>query len=140
MNLDNSEPFLLLHRDAFENFQSRLQPIDDTTMLKYTSQNTSLIGYETIEDNLMETQEFDTSRIHNCSQQMNGSHGEQSNSHFKCNYSNQENLKVQRKIDLKNSLNISFVGRCIRTACDVLHGMNYDNDDIRSETIDSHFK
>ncbi|GFY39370.1 hypothetical protein TNIN_300711 [Trichonephila inaurata madagascariensis] len=84
-NLDNSEPFSLLHRYAFENFQSEFQPIDDTEMLGYISQNTDLIENETIEDHYREIQEFDTSSILSFSQQINHSHGDQSNSHMKCN-------------------------------------------------------
>ncbi|GFY77091.1 hypothetical protein TNIN_462321 [Trichonephila inaurata madagascariensis] len=85
----------------------------------------------------METQEFNTSRIHNFSQQQIPSHGEPSNSHFNCIYSNEENWELQQKRDQKDSNSISVVGRCIRTACDVLHGMDYENNDILSGSIDS---
>ncbi|GFY61519.1 hypothetical protein TNIN_70041 [Trichonephila inaurata madagascariensis] len=109
-------------------------------MLGYTSQNTSLIGNETIEDNLMETQEFDTSRFHNFFQYQNQSDGEQSKLHLKCSYSNEENRELQQKRDQKDSISISVVGRCIRTACDVLHGMDSENIDFHSETMDSQYK
>ncbi|GFY45785.1 hypothetical protein TNIN_33591 [Trichonephila inaurata madagascariensis] len=136
-NFDNSEPFALLHTDAVENFQSRFQPIDDKGMFGYTSQNTFVIGSGTIEENFMETQEFDSSRFHNFSQQQIPSHGEPSNSHFKCIYSNEKNWELQQKRYQKDSNSISVVGRCIRTACDVLQGMDYEKKNNLSESIDS---
>ncbi|GFY55916.1 hypothetical protein TNIN_100641 [Trichonephila inaurata madagascariensis] len=139
-NLDTSEPFSLLHRNEFESFQSGLQPIDDTAMLGYTSQNTSLRDSEPIEDHFMETQEFDTSRFLNFYQPQNRSHGEQSNSHSECIYSNEEKWKLQQNRDQKDLISMSVVGRCIRTACDVLHGTDSENIDFHSETTDSQYK
>ncbi|GFT61421.1 hypothetical protein TNCV_4371111 [Trichonephila clavipes] len=90
-NLDNSGQFSLLHTDVFESLQSRSKPIDDKAMLGCTSQNTSRIDSETIEDSFLDTQEFDASRFNNFFPYQNQSHGEESNSDLKCNYSNEEN-------------------------------------------------
>ncbi|GFY39368.1 hypothetical protein TNIN_300691 [Trichonephila inaurata madagascariensis] len=139
-NLDNSETFSLLHTDEFESFQSGFQPIDNKAMLGYTSQNTSYIDNDTIEDNFSEPQEFDTSRCHSFFQYQNQSHGEQSKLHLKCSYSNEENRELQQKRDQEDSISISVVGRCIRTACDVLLGIDHENNGVFSETIDSHYK
>ncbi|GFY39366.1 hypothetical protein TNIN_300671 [Trichonephila inaurata madagascariensis] len=73
-------------------------------------------------------------------QHQNQSHGGQSYLLLKCSYSNEENLELQQNRDQKDSVNISDFEKCIRTACDVLHGMDYKNDDILSETIFSHDK
>ncbi|GFY66091.1 hypothetical protein TNIN_433421 [Trichonephila inaurata madagascariensis] len=94
-------------------------------MFGYTSQNTSLRNSGPIEDHFMETQEFDTSRFHTFYQQQNRSHGEQSNSHSECIYSNEEKWKLQQKRDQKDSISISDVGKCIRAACNVLHGIGF---------------
>ncbi|GFT35727.1 zinc finger protein 333 [Trichonephila clavipes] len=139
-NLDNSEQFSLLHTDVFESLQSRLKPIDDKEMLGYTSQNTSPRDSETNKDSFMETEEFDTSRFHNFFSYQNQCHGEQSKSDMKCNYSNEENRELHKKRYQKDSMNISDVGRCIRTACDVLHGMDAENNGVFSQTIDSQYK
>ncbi|GFU86627.1 hypothetical protein TNCV_3399261, partial [Trichonephila clavipes] len=117
--------------------RSRFQLIDDKEILGYTSQNTSLIGIETIENNFTKTQEFDSSRIHNFSQQQNCSHGEKSNSNLKCIYSNEEKWKLQQKRDQEESVNISVVGRCIRNACGVLYRMDYESNNILSQMNDS---
>ncbi|GFY39371.1 hypothetical protein TNIN_300721 [Trichonephila inaurata madagascariensis] len=104
-------------------------------MFGYTSQNTSLIDSEPIEDHFIETQEFDTSRFHTFYQQLNHSHGEQSNSHSEYIYSNEEKWKLQQNRDQKDSISISAVGRCIRSACNILHGMYSENIDFLSETM-----
>ncbi|GFT66713.1 hypothetical protein TNCV_1961681 [Trichonephila clavipes] len=111
-NLDNSEPFSLIHREAFENFQSGFQPLHDTAMLDYTSQNTYLKGNE--------TQAIDTSRMHNYSQQVNHSHGNQSNSHLRAIIPIKKSANYH-KIQIRKTMSISVVGRCIRNAWDVLH-------------------
>ncbi|GFY61952.1 hypothetical protein TNIN_365801, partial [Trichonephila inaurata madagascariensis] len=139
-NLDNSGPFSLLHTDVFESFQSGFQPIDNNAMLGYKSQNTSCIDNDTIEDSFLETQEFDTNRCHSIFQYQNQSDGEQSKLHFECSYSNEEKRELQQKRDQKDSISISVVGRCIRTAFDVLNGIDHENNGIFSETIESHFK
>ncbi|GFY39364.1 hypothetical protein TNIN_300651 [Trichonephila inaurata madagascariensis] len=78
--------------------------MDDTAMFGYTSQNTSLRDSEPIEDHFLETQEFNTSRFHTFYQQQNRSHGEKSNSHSECSYSNEENWELQEKRDQKDSV------------------------------------
>ncbi|GFT12791.1 hypothetical protein NPIL_370641 [Nephila pilipes] len=125
----HSEPMFLIHTKPFERIENDFQTLTNEQMLLYPSHYSGFEDSVPTEDSAMELFAFDK---HDSFSQCQGPYyTEQTNFLVNCCDSSVENAELQVKNVQEESVSLSSVGRCIRTACDILLGIDpCDNDNL----------
>ncbi|GFT25547.1 hypothetical protein NPIL_637841 [Nephila pilipes] len=136
-NIDHFDTTALRQENALERLENENQTLANDrmseTQVHHTTQRYSLLT----EDSDTEIIEIDT---RNCFPLCQGYiHEEIPDLLVKCYDSSNESPELKRKNLQEESVTLSAVGRCIRTACDTLLGMDYCDTDHFLETHDSQF-
>ncbi|GFU21341.1 hypothetical protein NPIL_341931 [Nephila pilipes] len=136
-NIDHFDTTTLRQENALERLENENQTLANDrmseTQVHHTTQRYSLLT----EDSDTEIIEIDT---RNCFPLCQGYiHEEIPDLLVKCYDSSNESPELKRKNLQEESVTLSAVGRCIRTACDTLLGMDYCDTDHVLKTTDSPF-
>ncbi|GFY44201.1 hypothetical protein TNIN_473571 [Trichonephila inaurata madagascariensis] len=129
------EPISSSRADVIEIIRNECQPIAYEEILNYSSQNSVNFSLP-VQDNWRNSEVSDTKDLVSFLQWQNNFQV-QPNTVFECNEFSGVNMEVQGSKQ-GDSVDISTVVECIRTACDILLGMNSpENNDLISENFDS---
>ncbi|GFT24370.1 hypothetical protein NPIL_641331, partial [Nephila pilipes] len=136
-NIEHFDTMALRQENALERFENEIQALaNDRLSEKQVHHTTQKYSLPT-EDSEMEVLEIDT---RNSFSLCNGNiHEEIPNLLVKCCDPSEESTEFKRKNLQEESVTLSAVGRCIRTACDTLLRMDYCDTDHFLETPDSQF-
>ncbi|GFY44672.1 zinc finger protein 16 [Trichonephila inaurata madagascariensis] len=135
------EPISKRRRNAFESVRNELRPTACEEILNYSSQSAGNNFNVFMQDKWTETQVSNASRLFTQSslKWQNNFQDVITNSGHEYNEFSRVNREVQ-VIEKEDSVNISVVGHCIRTACDCLLGIKSQHNDDNSENFASKFK
>ncbi|GFS91455.1 hypothetical protein NPIL_275691 [Nephila pilipes] len=127
----------LRQENALERFENEIQTLANDRMSEnQIHQTTQKYSLQT-EDSDTEILDLDT---RNCFSLCQGYiHEEIPNLLDKCCDPSEESPELNRKNQQEGSVTLSAVGRCIRTACDTLLGLDFCDNDHFLETTDSQF-
>ncbi|GFU44148.1 hypothetical protein NPIL_277511 [Nephila pilipes] len=125
----HSEPMFLLQTKPPERIENNFQTIANDRMLLYPSHYSGIGDSLPTKDSDTELFAFDISD--SFLQYQSPYYAEQTNFNVNCCDSTVENAELQLKNVQEESVSLSSVGRCIRTACDILLGIDpCDNDNL----------
>ncbi|GFT56261.1 hypothetical protein NPIL_282161, partial [Nephila pilipes] len=136
-NIEHFDTMALRQENALERFENEIQALANDRMSENQVQLTTQKYSLPTEDSDAEVFDLDT---RNCFSLFNGYiHEEIPNLLVKCYDTSEESTEIKRKNLQEESVTLSAVGRCIRTACDTLLGMDYCDTDHFLETTNSQF-
>ncbi|GFT48502.1 zinc finger protein 28 [Trichonephila clavipes] len=132
------EPISTRRGNAFQSARNEFQPKTFEEILNYSSQSASNNCSLIIQDNWIEPEVSNANRPFTEAflKWQNNFQEIQPNSGFQCNEFSRVNMEVQGREQV-DSIDISTVGHCIRTACDCLLGINSQHNDPYSKIFAS---
>ncbi|GFU78071.1 zinc finger protein 16 [Trichonephila clavipes] len=130
------QPFSSTSAIAFENVQNEYRPIAYEEFLNYSPQSPAINCSLPMEDCRREPQVSNANELLSCLQGQNNFQKVQPNLVSEYIESIGVNKEVQGSVQ-EDSVSISTVGECIRTACDSLLGINSQHNDLHSRNFDS---
>ncbi|GFU78103.1 hypothetical protein TNCV_1316331 [Trichonephila clavipes] len=131
----NLEPVSSRHTYVIENIRNESQPIAYKEILNYSLHSSVNSFCLLIQDNWRDTEKSDAKGLVSFLQRQTNFQEVQPNTVFEYNEFSSLNTEVQGSKQ-GDSVNISTVRECIRTACDCLLGMNPQNNYLISENFD----